>query len=84
MNKTSKQEETEDLRHLVYFLASVYQENFNKFRPEPDMPKWKEKAFMSFSTIQGSGNRNNIEKLSKQKYSQERVKRAVEQLKNKP
>lgn len=73
-----EREEKEALKHLCYWLAGLYQVNFDKFNLKPNMPKWKEKAFMIFSTVQTTKMRIFVKQLSQNKYDPNMAIKAME------
>lgn len=73
-------EKVDNYKHLIYWLADCYQVNFEEFRPEPNMPKWKHEAFMNFSTVQGFSLRQKVKTLSEQKTEKEKISKALEDI----
>lgn len=72
----SRREGVEDLKHLCYWLASLYQKNFEFFNLQPDDPEWKQEAFMHFATVQGISNRMFVNRLANTPFDVEKATKA--------
>jgi hypothetical protein len=76
--------ERERMTQVIYWLAGVYQVNFNKLSPTKidwgKEPKWKQKAYMQFNTVQGLRQRMLVDWLSKQDIDKELWSGAMETL----